>query len=185
MKKPLIDKVIQKKSKRKIINVALISIMRNLSLVIFIILASAGLKAQSIMELGSYMKQAQSSSDPVVVASAEYLESLIKEIQPTVYISSNITSNGESKPVCAEVKANDIKKLSIENSVFNQVELLTIVIYNPADLNFILDLSELKSFTNLKYVYFLCEFNCKIKQVQKLYIPKTGIVVFYNVSIPS
>jgi hypothetical protein len=52
-------------------------------------------------------------------------------------------------------------------------------------MNFILDLTKLIGFTNLKSVLFLYEFDIRTEDAQKLYLPKPGINVFYKVSIPS
>lgn len=186
MKNQIINKSIERISEKGLAIAALISFLKNLSmLIILTILTSTSLQAQSIMEFSSYLEQAKSSTDPLVVSNIAHLESLINDLQPTVFVGNEIKSNGTSQPVCAEVKSTDVEKLSAENSLFNQVELITIVLNSPADLNFILDLSKLNSFINLKYVYFLCEFDCKIEETQKLYLPKTGITVLYKVSIPS
>jgi hypothetical protein len=186
MKKIHTNQGLQKNSEHGIAIVALISVMKKLSMVIILtVLTSISLQAQNIMEFNSYLEQAKSSTDPLVNANISHLEHLINDLQPTAYVGSDIKSIGETQPVCVEVKSADIKKLSIANSLFTQVELITIVVNSPADLNFVLDLSKLDSFTNLKFVYFLCEFECKIEEMQKLYLPKAGITVFYKVSIPS
>ena len=161
------------------------SFLNKLFIILFIVLTSSGLRAQVVMELNSFIEQLKASADPVLVANLNHLESLIKDVQPTVYVCNTITAKGEIQPVCANVKAGSINQMIVENPLFNQVELITIRLQSPDDLNFVLDLPKLTGFTNLKYVYFLCEFNSGIEDVQKLFIPKIGITVFYKVSIPS
>ena len=161
------------------------SFLNKLFIILLIVFTSSGLHAQVVMELNSYLEQLKASVDPVLVTNLNHLESLIKDVQPTVYVCNTITTNGETQPVCANVKAGSINQIIVENPLFNQVELIMIRLKNPSDLNFVLDLAKLTSFTNLKYVYFLCEFQSGIEVVQKLFIPKIGITVFYKVSIPS
>jgi hypothetical protein len=173
------------KSEQGIASAALKSFIKNFSLVILFVLTSYCLQAQNILELNAMLATSKASTDAAVVANSAHLESLINDLQPTVYIGTSVKSNGGAQPVCAEIKAADIQKLKTENSLFSQVELITILVNKTSDMNFVLDLAEISSFTNLKYVYFLVEFDCTIKELQKLYVPKTGITVMYKVSIPS
>jgi len=161
------------------------TVLKKLSMVVIILLTAASLHAQVIMELNDWLEQSKSSADPVMVSDAIHLEKLIKELQPTVYIANTVIPNSGKQPVCANAKPGYVDQLSLENPLFSNVELLTIRLKSQADLNFILDLDKLTGFTNLKYVYFICEMNCNIEDVQKLFLPKSGITVFYKVSIPS
>jgi hypothetical protein len=187
MKTQYLSNCLQKKSEQRITKASLKSVIKNFSIVILLVLTSFCLQAQNIniMELDALMISLKASPDSAVVAGSVHLESLINDLQPTVYIGTSVKSNGGMQPVCAEIKAADIQKLKTENPLFSQVELITIILNKPSDINFVLDLSDLSSFTNLKYVYFLVEFDCTNKEMQKLYLPKTGISVMYKVSIPS
>jgi hypothetical protein len=166
-------------------NSGFFSVLKKLSMALIILLISATLHAQVVMELKSYIEQMKASADPAAASNAAHLEKLVKDIQPTVYINNTIVANGELQPVCANVKSASIDQLRSDNPLFSGVELIRIRLNSPADLNFILDLSNLPGFTKLKYVYFLCEFKCGIEDIQKLFIPKSGITVIYMVSIPS
>ena len=150
-----------------------------------IVMICSTLHAQDLMELHGYLEQLKASADPAKVSDAVHLESLISDFQPTIYVGKSIVAHNEKRPVCAEAKSGSIDGLTAENPLFSQVELITIRLQSASEMNFVLDLSKLISFTNLKYVCFLCEFNCGIEDVQKLFIPKTGITVTYRLSIPS
>lgn len=154
-------------------------------LILFILLISATLHSQEVVELNIYLRQLKGSSDPVTEASATHLESLLKDRLPTVYIGNAIVTNGETQPLCVKIKAGSTDQLTSHNPLFNNIELITIKLKTPADLNFILDLTKLPGFTNLKYVYFLYEFKTGVEDPRRLFIPKTGITVLYKVSIPS
>jgi len=164
---------------------ALSLLLKTLIMVFLIVLTSVSLNAQGIIELKSYLEKTKTSPDPVLVSNAKHLESLVTELQPTVYLSNSIVTGNTNKAKCAEVKASAIDQLSSDNSLFNDIELITIRLESPADMGFVLDLSKLNRFTKLKYIYFLCEFDGDAKELQKLFIPTAGITVLYMVSIPS
>lgn len=154
-------------------------------MVFIIVMTCATLHAQDLTELNGYLEQLKSSADPAEVTDALHLESLVSDFQPIIYVGKSIVAHNEKQPVCAEAKSGSTDGLTTENPLFSQVELITIRLQSASEMNFVLDLSKLISFTNLKYVCFLCEFNCEIEDVQKLFIAKTGITVTYKISIPS
>ncbi len=154
-------------------------------MVFIIVMTYTAINAQEINEINGYLKQMKTSANAGIISDALHLESLVRDFQPTIYVGKSIVAHTETRPVCAEAKSGSIDGLTTENPLFSQVELITIRLQSASEMNFVLDLSKLISFTNLKYVCFLCEFNCEIEDVQKLFIPKTGITVTYKVSIPS
>ncbi|MEI6680303.1 MAG: hypothetical protein WCL21_16965 [Mariniphaga sp.] len=159
--------------------------MKKLLMVFIIVMSCTAINAQEIYEINGYLKQMKTSADVGIISDALHLESLVRDFQPTIYVGKSIVAHNEKQPVCAEAKSGSIDGLSAENPLFSRVELITIRLQNASDMNFVLDLSKLISFTNLKYVCLLCEFNCGIEDVRKLFIPKTGVIFIYKVSIPS
>ncbi|MFA5974411.1 MAG: hypothetical protein WC780_18825 [Lentimicrobiaceae bacterium] len=184
MKKNLLNNISKTVSEHGASIPALSLFLKTLIMVFLIVLTSVSLNAQGIIELKSYLEKTKTSPDPALVSKAKHLESLVTELQPTVYLSNSIVT-GNTKAKCAEVKASAIDQLSSDNSLFNDIELITIRLESPADMGFVLDLSKLNGFTKLKYIYFLCEFDGDAKELQKLFIPTAGITVLYMVSIPS
>lgn len=160
-------------------------VMNKLHLILLFVLFSASLFAQNVQELNSFLAEAKKTNDPAIMSEAKHLESLIRDLQPTVYINNMSIENNEAQPVCAEVDASSVDQLSLQNELFIKVEIITIRLQSPSDLDFILDLSILTGFTNLKFVVFLCEFECTDKDIDKIFLTKSGITVFYKVSIPS
>jgi len=185
MKKLLLIIIDQKASEMGKTKLVFKTALRSLSLMLLFILFSASLYSQNIRELESFLEQAKVSADPVLVSNAIHIESLIKDLQPTVYISNASIESISKQPICAEVDAGSTNQLLIENTLFNQVEIIIVKLNTPEDLNFIIDLSRLSGFTNLKDVLFLCEFECAAITIQRLFLPKVGINVFLKVSIPS
>ncbi len=115
------------------------------------------------------------------------LESLVSDLQPTVYISnSEIKSFGETSAVCAEVDAQAVGQLKLANPLFEKVELITVRVERPEDLLVSLDLSSLQGFKSLKYVQVLSTVSCTAEQINKIITgSKPGVVVFYLISRPS
>jgi hypothetical protein len=154
-------------------------------LVCLLLLGSFSAGAQSVTELTGFLTGQKSSDDPAVVSAAEHLETLLNESKPTVFVSAEITTMDETPPVRAHVKATAVGKLSLENPLFNEVELITIRLKKSTDMNFVLDLLRVTGFPLLKYVYFLCEFPASPDDLNKLFIAKPGITVLYKISLAS
>lgn len=160
-------------------------LLKRLCVMVLMILISANLYSQDIMQLDCFLEQAKVPTNPALDSKAKHKESLIKELHPTININNTIIDNNGIQPLCAGVNDGSTSKLNKENVRYNQVELITVKFTSQDDLNFIVDLSKQTGFTDLKNILFLCEFDCSIEAIQKLYIPKTGINVFLKVSIPS
>jgi len=139
-----------------------------------------------VSELKSKLTELNASGDSVMIKEATTIESLIYTIQPTLYIQQGVQKTfDQTPPVRINMDAQSVNKLSDTNPLFGQVELITIKIDSPTDLNISLNLSALPGFINLKYVYFLCSFNCSPEDITKLFTPNPGVTVFYIVSLPS
>jgi hypothetical protein len=159
---------------------------KKIVLVFLILFAVLGLQAQSLRELNKMLADMRVSGIDSVVAEAAHIQGLVSEAQPTVYIGNMLKANDEMPPVRADVTAASISMLSIENALYEQVELITIRLKNPADLSAKLDLSSIQGFTALKYVRILCSFECTPEQLIPVVTGITaGVKVFYSISIPS
>lgn len=155
-------------------------------LILFVVITCLPSFGQTPVELSSMLTQMTESGDTVLVEEATQIRSMVTDLHPTVYVGDVIKASGESSPVRADVKAGAVSKLGVENSLFEQVELITIRINSHADLSAALDLSAIQGFTNLKYVRILCSFDCTAEQLGSIVTGNTsGIKVFYSISIPS
>jgi len=151
-------------------------------LVIFILfLAVFTSQAQQLQELGKMLSAMNEKSE------VGRIESLISDLQPTVYISNEEIKNfGETAPICADLKASAVARLSETNPLYRSVELITIRIEQSTDLSASIDLFTLSGFTNLKYIQILCSITCTPTQIANMIKGNnSGIKVFYLVSIPS
>ena len=158
------------------------------SVIFTLLFVSIGLNtnAQIVFEFSSKLAAMKASGNLTAVNEAAHINSLVTDMQPTVYVSDVVNASGVSLPVRADVKAGAVSNLSIANPLFAQVELITIRINSQADLSTTIDLSSIQGFTNLKYVRLLCSFNCTAVQLGAIVTGNnTGIVVFYSISIPS
>jgi hypothetical protein len=162
------------------------SILKKLSLILLVLLASAGLNAQ-VAELKSSLELMKASSDAAKISQAAHIESLIYDLLPSVTIREGKVATYSVAPfVSVDVDIPSIGKIWEDNPLFAKAELLTIQINSLDDLKLVLDLTSLTAFPNLKYVYFLCSVNCTPEQVNALVkeaVP--GILLYYLISIPS
>jgi hypothetical protein len=159
-----------------------------LSVLFMVIFAPVSICAQNALELGSAIISMKASAVKSDQDRSAHLNSLANEQQPTLYINNAIISTSNNAPfVCADVDVQSINKLSETNSLFGQVELLRIRINMSDSQNILLNLENLTSFTNLKYVILLYSFNCDLGLINLIYQPKSynGITVFYQISIPN
>jgi len=106
-------------------------------------------------------------------------------------VSTVVIENGEMKvsdeqpPIKAEISYNSFQTLTASNALFNKVELLVIKLDSEDQLNSSLDFSKIEGFNNLKYVYFLCPFNCSKSKIENVALGLfSGITLLYSASIP-
>jgi hypothetical protein len=141
--------------------------------------------AQVVKEYNGMIAQMKASDNADVKAEAIHIESLAFSLLPKVYIENGIESYSGSDPICVNIDAASVDRLYVSNTAFNKVELIAIRIKSQSDLNFVLNYSSLQDFQSLKYVEFLCDFNCDptlLKSVLSNF-PDKGISIFYRVSI--
>jgi hypothetical protein len=144
------------------------------------------LNADDAKEFKNAVNTMRASSDAIIQAKAVHIESLVYNLQPKIYIKGGIEKTfEETAPICAEVDAQSVSKLKEADPLFSQVEMITIKINSPEELNFVLDFQTLQSFGMLKYVNFLCSFNCDPALINKSFTndSEKGITVFYTISI--
>jgi len=156
----------------------------------FMALHAQNSKAYEINEylaLGSN-KQAtvQVKSNKSAATATTPLQVLAYDLVPTVFIENGeIKSFDEQSPIKAELEFNSFNVLSNANPLFKNVELLVIKLNEENQLISSLDFSTINSFNSLKYVYFICPFNCSRSQIENLSkgLP-SGTVLLYSSSIP-
>jgi hypothetical protein len=103
-----------------------------------------------------------------------------------VYINDGVISTYGTPPaIVADIDVPSFSTIAQINSVFDQVEFLRIHISSAADLNNIFNFNNLPGFSNLKYILFLCDYNCDPAAIGNAYIlnPNSAVTVFYQISL--
>ncbi len=110
------------------------------------------------------------------------LESLLKDVQPSIYLTKRVIKTYGKNPVCVY---SDVSSFSLLNSKLpqnNDVEILTIIIESPADLKAPIDICSISNLNKLKYIYLQVKFDCKPKELnQFIENCKTDHVVIYKI----
>jgi hypothetical protein len=163
------------------------SINRLLGMVFFLCISASGLMGQSVTELGAQLNSMKQSSETTVREQAVRFEELIHQSYSTIYFGSEgPKTSKETVPVCADANMGEVDQLYLENPLYNQVELITIRIKSAAQLSNTIDLGKLQSFSSLKFIRVLCEFDCSAPQVKSLLSGiNNNVTVCYVVAIPS
>jgi hypothetical protein len=149
------------------------------------VLSCIRVSAQVVNEYNGMITQMKASVDADVKAEAIHIESLAFSLLPKVYIENGIETYSGADPICANIDVASISRLYISNTAYKNIELLSIRIKSQSDLNFVLNYSSLQDFQSLKYVEFLCDFNCDPTLLKSLLsnFPDKGILIFYRVSL--
>jgi len=163
-----------------------------ISLIIILILwlfAPQITSAQNIQNYDEVLKDLNSvKSQSSLASEVVHLKSLMFELQPSLYLHSQTEKqDNKTLPVCLNTDNESIAKLYEANPLFSEVELITIYLKSQKDLDFILEVSRLLSFKKLRYIQFLCGFECVADLIRPHYKSDSGsgIVVFYRISIPN
>lgn len=112
-----------------------------------------------------------------------------QKIHSTLYYENSKLKkkHGKGSPLKLTLEdANSFNSLNKIDSKYKEVRLITITLNNQSDLNKTFDLSIIKGFPKLKYIYIKCIFNCDSKQIKKL-IKKSNhkVRIFYTSAISS
>lgn len=166
---------------------------KNISTSVFIIiislflLNSSSIFAQNypLTDLNDLINSPENYKQVLESNELEEIQNLIYELNSTVLISnSGVRKFGDEAPVTAETNPGSFNALKAANPDFRSVKLLKIKIQDPGDLNRTLDLSSLKNFEDLKYVYVQCAIDCNLNQIQNMFSNTGDIKIFYIIAIP-
>lgn len=111
----------------------------------------------ALMDVNSYIAFLRSTETTGRSASsnATRLESLLKDVQPAVYLDrSNIRTFGDN-PTALYTTVRSLQEVVSLVSTKEHIEIVTIGINQDSDLSLPIDLSVFSGFPNLKYVYIL------------------------------
>lgn len=159
-------------------------------LVLLVCLTNAYTQNVTAFELSEYLSQTTNNKPLLQSQKTKLTETplqvLAYDLISTVFIENEeINIFDEQSPLKVEAAYNSFESLTHSNALFNKVELLVIKLDSPQQLNSALDFSRLANFENLKYVYFVCPFNCSSSQIEKIVqgLP-SKLILLYSASIP-
>ncbi|MCM4159037.1 hypothetical protein FHG64_02090 [Antarcticibacterium flavum] len=126
-----------------------------------------------------------STSESLSAAKTEEFRKLFYNLQPTLYIEDQkIKTFDKENPVKAEVYANSVDLLTTQNILFNTVELLAFKLNDAGEISAPIDISNLTSFKNLKFIYVECASNCTISRIENMFLNTGNLTVIYLVATP-
>ena len=129
-----------------------------------------------------------------VAVEYSYLSQLVYNLQPTITLTNEgKLFYGESNFLVVECPPALLPQLYAQDNLFATVELLRIKIESPQD-EFLLNLSDLTSFSNLQYVQLIFLYNISEEDLENNFLynyavshvlPKdTHVTVMYQVNAP-
>jgi hypothetical protein len=139
-----------------------------------------------IFELSNNLKTSKSSISKNNSRSDFY--NLKYKLHSTIYIGKNSIEKIYGKGKAKKLTFSDTDSFSLLNNnskQYNDVELITITLSSPTDLNKSLNLSNTNKFTNLKYIFIRCYFKCTPEQIKAFVKSNSNVRVFYSNEIPS
>lgn len=111
---------------------------------------------------------------------------LSQRLHTTAYISNNSVRNTYGEGKVQKITFSDSKSFGLLNSNnYGDVELITVTLNNPSDLNNKLDLTSNNNLGKLKYVFIKCYFKCTTSQIENFITSDSNIRVFYRTESPS
>lgn len=116
----------------------------------------------------------------------EYIKSLVYDNLPTIIIKdSNIQTVGEGFPQKVTVDVHSFSLLKSENDIFRTVKLLQINLGNNSEKSALrINLEDLKSFSNLGYIFITSEIPLTSEEVELMVrgFEEDDIILLYQVN---
>jgi len=141
------------------------------------------LNSETTTQKSSVQKASVNKSSLTPKMDIAQIRSLIYEVNPTIYIENGeIKFYGEGNPTVGDLNINEWETLKTDNPYFNSVQLLKIK-YDGNIANRGFDLSQLKAFNNLEYIYIQCTSKCSMVALEDLFENVDGISIVYLITI--
>jgi len=111
------------------------------------------------------------------------VKSLLKDLQPSVYLRAGVTNNYGDEPVCLFTDVSSINLIQVVDEQHrNTVELITININESIDLNGNINMSLFSVFPNLKYIYIISSVDTTPRKITNMFSQvNSQFKVFYNI----
>lgn len=116
--------------------------------------------SQAVQKMNDEMSLMQTSPDKDKKEEGARLKSLVNDLQPALYLKRGELTRTEEGSVPSNIitDAASIDQLYTGNSLYKSIRIVCVKIEKPEDLKIVLRLADLKGFSKLKYIHFLCSF---------------------------
>lgn len=116
---------------------------------------------------------------------SEFPFDLLYDLKTTVYVKNNSILNVEGAGAPVVLKFLDTQSfnyVSTGNSLYNQIELITINLSSVNELRNSFNVDAIRGFSNLKYIYLKCEFEISENQIRSFLQNADPKIVFFYTS---
>lgn len=125
-----------------------------------------------VVELDAFLsapnQTARVAVSNVTLLNIQNVRELVYNTQPSIYYHSGVVKVYGDKPRNLFTDLNSINSLSNSISLKNNIEIITINLDNPNQLNNPFNLNLLSDFKNLKYIYFVTSFDVNNDSISNL-----------------
>jgi hypothetical protein len=140
-----------------------------------------------VVELDAFLNAPSQTARTAAVSNVTLLNiqnvrELVYNAQPSVYYFGGVVKVYGDKPRNLFTDINSLSSLNSSISLKNNIEIVTVTLDNPSQLNNSFNLSLLSEFKNLKYIYFVASFDVTNDNISNLIQGENDkYMVFYKV----
>lgn len=140
-----------------------------------------------VLELDAFLSAPSQTARAAAVSNVTLLnmqnvKELVYNTQPSIYFFGGVVKVFGDKPRNLFTDANSIGSLNNSVTLKNNIEIVTVNLDNPNQLNTPINLSQLSEFKNLKYIYFITSFDVSNNAIANLIQGDSEkYMVFYKV----
>jgi len=140
-----------------------------------------------VLELDAFLSTPSQTARAAAVSNVTLLnmqnvKELVYNTQPSIYFYGGVVKVFGDKPRNLFTDTNSISSLNNSITLKNNIEIVTVNLDNPNQLNTPINLSQLSEFKNLKYIYFITSFDVSNNAIANLIQGDSEkYMVFYKV----
>lgn len=140
-----------------------------------------------VLELDAFLSTPSQTARAAAVSNVTLLnmqnvKELVYNTQPSIYYFGGVVKVFGDKPRNLFTDVNSIAGLNNSITLKNNIEIVTVNLDNPNQLNTPINLSQLSEFKNLKYIYFISSFDVSNDAIANLIQGDSEkYMVFYKV----
>jgi len=140
-----------------------------------------------VLELDAFLSTPSQTARAAAVSNVTLLnmqnvKELVYNTQPSIYFYGGVEKVFGDKPRNLFTDTNSISSLNNSITLKNNIEIVTINLENPNQLNNPINLTLFSEFKNLKYIYFISTFDISSDNIANLILGDSEkYMVFYKV----